>query len=457
MSVSQEELQALTVDKTSDSFDAFAEDISTMFDTDVSCLKMDETEGTIADLKEDYKKLAAVCSVKAEGVLQGELHFVFNKEGLFTLAGTFVMQPEKVIEQNRKTGSEEEANEIGDAIGEVGNLMTGSWDRVFREEMEGHGHFVQSGTFVGNPWNKPESTIRLEKDEPLVLIQYQITVDPLEPFLCTAIYPQKIFLPPGMREAPSAEPAAEEEPAEAASAEAVAAEPEPAAAEPAQPAEPDQQVEQQTAAQPEPAPQPQQQTPPPPPPPPQAQPQQSTVSDAIKNITQSSASLPGEPIHPAILLTGFTAKDIMRTDIIWAGPDDTVESLVGKMQQNDSGYIMIGTDGNLEGIVSKSDVRGAMSPYLQSMFVKWRGPMDIATLQIKSKWIMSRPVRTVTPEAGLNSVIRAMTEHGGRCMPVVDKEGKVLGQVTVFEVFKALQSAPAQVASTGQPAQSPPL
>ena len=52
---------------------------------------------------------------------------------------------------------------------------------------------------------------------------------------------------------------------------------------------------------------------------------------------------------------------------------------------------MIGADGVLEGLVSKSDLAGAASPYLRPEFAKWRWPLDDATLQIKVKWIMSRP------------------------------------------------------------------
>lgn len=58
---------------------------------------------------------------------------------------------------------------------------------------------------------------------------------------------------------------------------------------------------------------------------------------------------------------------------------------------------LIGADGVLEGLVSKSDLAGALSSYLRSEFAKLRWPLDDATLQIKVKWIMSRPIRTIKP------------------------------------------------------------
>ncbi len=114
-------------------------------------------------------------------------------------------------------------------------------------------------------------------------------------------------------------------------------------------------------------------------------------------------------------------------------------------------------DGAIEGLVSKSDIRAALSPYLQNIFSKWRRPLDIATLQIKVKWIMSRPVRTTGPDAPLAGIMENMRCHGSRCMPVVDGKGKAQGLVTVFDVFQALLSYNMKVSTCGQTPQSPPL
>ncbi len=458
MSQTKAEIESKVLDLTSEAFDCFAEDIEMMFDTKVHAQQMDFGEGTVSDLKDNFKKLAAVINVKSEGRLYGKYHVIFDREGLFTMAGTFVMQPEKVIEQNRKAGTEAEASEIGDAIGEVGNLMVGSWDRIFREDFEGHGHFVQCGTFVGNPWSDTQGSIGVAKDEEVVMVQYEMTVEPLEPFRCAAIYPKKLFeyVAPEEQKSESAEaaPAAEESaPAEAPAGEA------PAAPAPEMTPQGDQQVEQVAAAAPAPEAAPQ-------PAPAQAAPApaaqmpadaaQQPVSDAIRMMTQTGM-LPqqGGPAE-ALVLSGVQANQLMRTDIAWASPEETVEQLVAKMQQFDTGYLLVGQEGRLEGIVSKSDIRGAMSPYLQSMFVKWRGPMDVASLQIKAKWVMSRPVRTVTPQASVSNIMKTMLNHGGRCMPVVDKNGAVLGMITAFDVFRTLLNGP-ENNTAGRTQQNPPL
>ncbi len=410
-----EEIQSKVSDLTAEAFKTFAEDVATMFDTEVTTQQPDITEGTFADIKDTYKQLAAVCSVTAEGAINGEFHIIFDKDGAFTLPGTFVMQPEQVIVQNRESGKQQEAEEIGDALAEVGNLLVGAWDRIFQEGLEGQKHFVQSGTFIGNACANTEESLRIKPDEEISIMSFQMTVAPLPPFNCAVIYPKAIFQPAA--EPPTEEPAPEEE----------------------APAEPPPEAEE---------------TPPEPPKEPQ---DKGPVTEAISKMAESPAYLPGDFADVSGILSGLKAKDLMRKQVSWATAGATVEDLVAKMQQDDTGYIMIGDGEKLQGIVSKSDIRGAMSPYLQSMFAKWRSSMDVATLQIKSKWVMSRPVRTVTPEAPLQVIVQTMTEHGGRCTPVVDAEGKVVGTVTVFDVFYALLNCGAASQSAGRAVESPPL
>ena len=555
----------MTTDLTVGAFNAFCQDVSAMFDTAVSVEQIDIAAGTTKQLTNTYKKLAAVCSVKAQGALNGQFHVVFGTEGLFTLAGTFAMQPEQIIKENRKGGTETDTNELVDAVAEVSKLIVEAWDRVFREAMPDHKHFVQSGTFIGNPWTKSEEKIGLADDTELVILTFEMTIDPLPAFKCAAIYPKSLFEPPTDEAGADAEAADEETPAKEAGADEVAAEPaavepagddeagteqasateagaeeaaedkagaegsteetataepstdEPATEPPAQeaateaapaeevptdqgPAEgsaeetatadaaaqepsgeesgtdqaategsateqaqsgPETTAEeseqpaqaQEDSAQQEPSSE-QQETDE------QAESAETeagAVTDAIAKMTHSAAVLPGRFADSAAILAGLTAKDVMTANVVWASPDETVEQLTAKMQQHDTGYLLIGEKAQLQGIVSKSDVRGALSPYLQSTFAQWRTPMDIATLQIKAQWIMSRPVRTVRPEATLAQVVQGMSERSGRCMPVTDEQGKVYGIVTVFDIFSALLTCASGVSTAGKTAEAPPL
>lgn len=141
--------------------------------------------------------------------------------------------------------------------------------------------------------------------------------------------------------------------------------------------------------------------------------------------------------HPSSL-QAICAKDIMQKNVVWGSSDDSVQQALAKMQQHDAGYMMVGRNGVSEGIVSRYDLAGAISPYLRPVFARWRRPSDDATLQIKIKWIMTRPVLTINPETPLPAIMQKMRRFSVRCLPVMNHRGKVQGLITTFDIFKAL-------------------
>ena len=154
----------------------------------------------------------------------------------------------------------------------------------------------------------------------------------------------------------------------------------------------------------------------------------------------------------------LSAKDIMQKELIWASADDSVQQTFTKMQQYNAGYVMVGHDGVLEGIVSKSDIRGATSPYLQPAFARRREFLDDATLQIRIRWIMSRPIHIISPQTSLEVIMKHMCQFRRLCLPVVDQQAKVLGLVTQANILQALlqlQSSPG-VSISGEVAQEQP-
>ncbi|MHC4790991.1 MAG: CBS domain-containing protein [Planctomycetota bacterium] len=170
-------------------------------------------------------------------------------------------------------------------------------------------------------------------------------------------------------------------------------------------------------------------------------------------MTQSQ---PNQPRDELLVASDLCAKDVMQKELVWVSPDDSVQQAITKMQQYDSGYLMVGTDGVLEGIVSNSNITGALSPYLRPVFAKWRRPLDDATLRIRIKWIMSRPVRTVKPETSLVTIIGNMCQFSQRAFPVVDEQGKVQGLVTVFGIFKVLSNS-TNISMVGKALEAHPL
>ena len=183
-----------------------------------------------------------------------------------------------------------------------------------------------------------------------------------------------------------------------------------------------------------------------------------TEEEKVKETAETEIEAePAQPVEADEVSLAASAKDIMDKDIVWGNGDDSVQETLTKLQQADAGYMVVGTEGKLEGIVSKTDILGAISPYLRPLFAKWHRPQDDASLQIKIKWIMSSPVHTVKPETPLISIVEKMCKTGNRCMPVVGTDDKVQGIVTVFDIFRAMLQSNPNSSVVGKVSQSPPL
>ncbi len=456
-----------------DAFEAFCEDIGGMFEVDMSCEEQGVSVETVKGLKKRFKKLCAVNTVRAEGLLDGKFQLLFDQGGLFTLAGVIVMLPEDRIVDQIKRGSIEDVESMNDAIGEVGNLLVGAWDRVFREQLEEHGHFLQYKSFIGKPWDKPEEKIDMPSEEELVFAGFEMTVEPYPTFKCGAAFPKSLFgadsstVSDSGAEQPkvtadkskedneavpessegnsehqkateaSKEAAAESRensnpvPAEEPSATAESAGAEETKKNPEEPAEaegketPEAVESETTQTGPEPM---------------------GMVSKAIQKMTakEDESAERGQEDHPTVVSESFDvckveAADIMNAEVVWIDPDDSVQQVFSQMQQQNVGYALVGRDNIMEGIVSSSDISAAMSPYLRPTFARWRRPLDDATLQIKVRWIMSKPVRSVVPDATVQVMTETMRRFKCRALPVIDSSGTVLGLVTTFDIFKVFE------------------
>jgi len=510
MATSEIKVESRVTELATQAFSAFCDDISGTFGVDMECRQQAVAAETVAGLKKRFNKLLAVNIVDSEGLLGGTFRFIFDQEGLFTLGGMIIMLPEERIMSNRQNASAGLAESMVDAMGEAGNLLVVSWNKIFNSgdsqtAPAGHNNFSHRlPAFVGKPWDKSEETIGLAGDEEVFFIPYEMTVGSYPAFNCGVIFPKTIFgessdfepeqtsmieqdIPEesdqktqdmktdpektdsqepdkepdivegnDAEESNQAQPSVEETPAETNDAGEIqeqaqagqvsedTAESENAAGEQSNAEESNQaqpyveetpaettaanDVAEESAA-PE-APE---------------EPARGKIFEAIRKITKSPAIFPGQSAMAKNEIPGVTgdlfeirAKDIMQNKVTWAGPDDSLQQALAKMQQTDAGYIMIGQNGMLEGIVSKSDIKRAMSPYLQPIFAKWRRPLDDATLKIRIKWIMSRPVRTIKPETSLAAIMEYMSQFRGRCLPVTDEAGSVHGLVTAFDIFQAL-------------------
>ena len=109
MTTLQTEVESQIIELSAKAFKTFCDDISQMFDVDISCNQLESCAETVEGLKKKFKKLTAIINVESEGLLKGTFQFVFDQRGLFTLPGIIVMLPGEGILDNAKYGSAEEA------------------------------------------------------------------------------------------------------------------------------------------------------------------------------------------------------------------------------------------------------------------------------------------------------------------------------------------------------------
>jgi CBS domain-containing protein len=367
------------------SFQAFCDDLGSMFGMAISCEHKGTRRCTLADLKNSLGRLVAVNPVKSTGAMNGQFPLVFDKKGVFTLAGVIVMLPEERIGHLCRSGDANDATEMADAIREAGNLLVGSWDRVFREDMVEHGHFTRGDVFIGDAWTESEKNLGIKTGQEISCVTCSIRVEPFAPFTCVALFPGEVFIKPVVEpEKPAAQPV---------SAEAV------------------------------------------------SQPQSSAGNSNVRPDVAPASAIAASPAVVAADITGIqrvTAGDLMVTDVIWVEEDATVGSVFEKMESRSAAYAVIGKDGHASGIVSRYDLAGAISPYLNPLFARWRRVQDDATLDIKVKWIMSKPARMVSTTTPACAAAARMLQWRVGCLPVADDSGEVKGILTRYELISLL-------------------
>ena len=458
MPATQTDIESQVIELSTEALKAFCEDISGMFDVNMECSRQEVYAETIQGLKKRFKKLTALNSIKAAGTLDGTFHLIFDQAGLFTLSGVIAMLPENKIRKEIKRRTIKNIESMNDVIKKAGNLLVKAWDKIFCKELEGQSHFVPANTFIGNPWENPEGIMNLANDEELIFALYETIISPYPAFCCGVIFPKKIFEPkPAVKKADNkkaktnvkkAKKNKKKTPVEKGNSEktnttAGSKKSKPAdkkkkttktgkkksvtkaKTKPVTEQEPDntgETTEAKTTDKKQPV-----------------KAADSKVSETIQKMVQSPAILPGQSVQIPL---SKCAKDIMDKKVVWCSLDENVQQALTKMQQNDVGYLLVGTEDALEGIVSRSDITGAISPYLRPIFANWRRPLDDATLQIKLKWIMSKPVHTIRPDAIIITITETFRQFGCRCLPVVNQEEKVEGLITVFDIFNILSPIP---------------
>jgi CBS domain-containing protein len=120
-------------------------------------------------------------------------------------------------------------------------------------------------------------------------------------------------------------------------------------------------------------------------------------------------------------------KDVLRgkgNQVVTISPEATVTELLALLAEHNIGAVVVSADGSsVDGIVSERDIVRL-----------WNGTPDAGEVRVSA--IMTAEVRTATPDDLIDNLMRLMTEHRIRHVPVV-VDGSLAGLVSIGDVVKS--------------------
>jgi predicted transcriptional regulator len=111
------------------------------------------------------------------------------------------------------------------------------------------------------------------------------------------------------------------------------------------------------------------------------------------------------------------------TDVATIAPQASIKRAADWLRAKDIGAHVVARDDTVLGIISERDIVRALSQYGE----------PVASMHVKD--IMTHGVITVAPGDDLNRVMRLMTRHRVRHLPVV-RNGKLAGIISIGDVVK---------------------
>jgi acetoin utilization protein AcuB len=141
-----------------------------------------------------------------------------------------------------------------------------------------------------------------------------------------------------------------------------------------------------------------------------------------------------------------TVAKMMRTHPVTIPGSATLPDAYWLMMENKIRRLLVVDDGQLVGVVTIQDLRGAVRPEIIAI-----NPLKVSTIfsELPVRQLMTKEPITITPEASVMEAAQTMLDHKISTLPVVDGRA-VVGLVTQSDLFRVLvdlcqaQGAPGQ-------------
>ena len=136
-------------------------------------------------------------------------------------------------------------------------------------------------------------------------------------------------------------------------------------------------------------------------------------------------------------IESVTVESIMTKDVKIANERQSVMAITHIMSKNNIGSVVIITEAENTpvGIVTERDI------------VHIACTIEALMLHLLAHEIMSKPVITIDVRSSIQDAIQSMKLNNIRRLPVVNKEGKMVGIITDKDIFRAIINSQSLVAS----------
>lgn len=120
-------------------------------------------------------------------------------------------------------------------------------------------------------------------------------------------------------------------------------------------------------------------------------------------------------------------KELMKTDVVWCSPDDSLAEVAKLMREHNCGFIpVINHAAALVGVITDRDLGLAAGA--------GRRPPD----RMAASEVMTGPVFGCFPNENVKAVLATMAAHHIRRLPVIDREhGHLVGVLSLDDVALA--------------------